>query len=89
MIFQIGVDLHSIPGDEVWEYVKGEGDSWEVISGMLLQERIFNNINTLYKFMRKCEDIYGGSLKFIIQPLPDEKDEPDMVYMIITDSKNN
>lgn len=89
MIFQIGVDLRSIPRDEVWEYVKGEGESWEVIPGMLIQERIFTNINTLYRFMRECENIHGGSLKFIMQPLPDEKDEPDIVYMIITDSKNN
>ena len=89
MLFHIGVDLHSIPGDEVWEYVKGEGESWEVTQGMLVQERIFTNLNTLYKFMKECEDIYGESLTFNFRTLPKfGEEEPDMIFMTISDTKN-
>ena len=88
MIFQIGVDIKNPCGDEVWEYVKGEGNTWEVVAGMPMQERIFNNVSTLYRFMQECENIYDGNLDFTMSPYPKNTEEDtDMIYMIISDAK--
>ena len=88
MVIQIYISIEDDSKTDVWDYVRGEGTEWEVLPGCLMCQRIFNNINTLYRFMVECENVAGQNLRFDMRTLPKEnEDEPDMLSVEIKTDK--
>ena len=73
----------------VWDYISSEGTFCGTTDyGNLSQERIFNTMAGLNRFMRECEHVYGGDLNFIMRPWYDEIEKSDKIIIKIR-TKNN